>query len=157
MNLRFNEGAIIKFTLYGCSIPTKIVGKVVKVLPDEVELYSQLRVYRNTGDKFPDLDLFTTADVKNTKHISRHLIQDWTYAKVSDLSSNVGGIYENNLHLKRTTPDAKLFEEYTLNHYDSDGFCKGNGPYCGDVRTTLPGVIFTVPSVMKEGQEFNLD
>ena len=47
--LRFNEGAIVKFTLIG--------SKVIKVHPDEVEIRQQKRVYRDKR-----LDSLSSAD-----------------------------------------------------------------------------------------------
>lgn len=151
MDLRFNEGAIVKLTLFGCATPVTIIGKVAKVLPDEVELISQLAVYRKASrDKldFESLDYSTTADSDEHRHVKRQLIMDWSYAKVRDLDVSHNSIHENENNCNFLFPDEreKPFSSYTLNHFAPDGYHRGNGPYCGEIKADPSGIAFTPPT-----------
>lgn len=163
MNLRFNEGAIVKLTLFGCATPVTIIGKVAKVLPDEVELISQLGVYRKASrdeHNFESLDYSTTADSDEHRHVNRQLILDWCYAKVTDLDVSRNSIREGDEPLHHFLfPDEhkKPFSSYTLNHFDPDGYHRGNGPYCGEIKADPSGIAFTPPTAAADNEGLSLE
>ena len=162
MNLRFNEGAIVMFTLFGCATPVTIIGKVAKVLPDEVELISQLGIYRKSSKDmltFESLDYYTTADSDERRHVNRQLIQDWRYAKVTDLDVSRNSIYEDDelLNLLFPSEQEKPFSSYTLNHFDPDGYHRGNGPYCGEIKAAHSGITFTPPTATADDGGMSLE
>lgn len=162
MNLRFNEGAIVKLTVFGFATPVTVTGKVAKVLPDEVELISQLGVYRKHSrdeNSFESLDYFTTADSEEHKHVNRQLILDWCYAKVADLDVSGNSIYEDNTshHFLFPSEREKPFSSYTLNHFDHDGYHRGNGPYCGEIKAAHSGITFTPPTAVADDGGMSLE
>lgn len=132
MFLRFNEGAIVRLELLE-PINYSIIGKIIKVLPDEVELCPQLLVYRGES-----LDTTCTANAINTIHLRRNLVWKWEYVTVSDIKKCIAkenSIYDNNRH-RFWQENPKWFSNYTFNTFESDGLCKGNGSYCGNIPLT---------------------
>ena len=134
MKLRFNLGAIVELNLLTFPESQKITGKVISVTPDEVEVCPQLRVYRNIIE-YDRLDTTVSADAQYTIHIKRKLITHWSYAKVLSLN-NIG------VSVKDIT-----IEDCTLNRYDSTGFCKGTGEYCGDIEEEDSTIIIINPDI----------
>lgn len=163
MYLRFCEGAIVKLTVFGFATPVTIIGKVAKVLPDEVELISQLGVYRKNsrvGYSSETLDYFTTADSNEHRHINRQLIMDWCYAKVTDLDVSHNSIREeneSNFNFLFPGEREKSFSSYTLNHFAPDGYHRGNGPYCGEIKADPSGIAFTPPTAATDNEGLSLE
>ena len=129
MNLRLNQGAIVEFSLSGGDKPTTIVGKVVNVFPDEVELYPQLSIIKDGNY----LDYYTADDV-SIVHLRRNLITHWKYVPFSNVPKS-GFIATDNSH--NYQEHTKPYSEYTINKYEN-GFCKGNGPYLGNIKEYSP-------------------
>lgn len=127
MKLRFNLGAIVELSLFPDPSRQKISGKVISVTPDEVEVCPQLRVYRPPYSK---LDTTTSADVSYTFHIRRVLIAHWRYVNVPSLQ-DVGSVGGQKFSLPGDYEPP--LESCTINHYSRDGFCKGDGAYCGEI------------------------
>lgn len=128
MLLEFNEGAIVRLCLLGFSEPTIIVGKVIKVSQDTVELCRQLHVYRNGN-----LDNSCSADSDSNIFVRRHLIQNWRYARIRDLH-HCGHISDGPNPSFGAVRKDKPFESFTFNYYDKNGLIKGDGRYCGNIE-----------------------
>lgn len=147
MYLRFNEGAIVKFTVIGSATPVNIVGKVLKVHPDEVELLPQLGVYRKSTHAYGSnltLDYSSTADSDKSIHINRQLILGWCYATVRDLDVSKGNIQEDDFNIFSAL-DRKPFSSYTFNYFSPDGYHRGDGPYCGEIKAEPSNIILCIP------------
>lgn len=127
MLLKFNEGAIVRFCILGFSEPTFIVGKVKEVTPDTVEVCPQLQVYRNGK-----LDYSCSADSNYNVSVRRNLIQNWRFAQIKHLH-NCGHISDCPNPSFGAVRNDKPFESFTLNYYDENNICKGNGPYLGNI------------------------
>ena len=126
MYLRFNQGAIVVLELRGFDKPTSIIGMVVNVLPDEVELYPQsLLLYT-----ISDLDQFCTSNNGTPIHVRRKLICNWKYATLADITSRIQ--FSNEKRYNEYI--SKLHSENKLNYFGSDGFCRGDGPYFGNIK-----------------------
>lgn len=129
MNLRFNQGAIVELALRGFAKPTSIIGKVVNVLPDEIELCPQLVVIQN--GKWGN----STADDIYTIHLRRELIWNWKYAHILSINTLEADYISNtNEHHITHLNGTKSFSEYHLNHFEKDGLCRGNGPFYGNIK-----------------------
>ena len=126
MNLRFNQGAIVVLELRGFDNPTKLIGKVVNVLPDEVELYPQLAI-RQKGSFVNH-----TADDICTIHVRRELIWNLKYATISCIT--IPGVEFISI------PDNETHNnlDYTINDFGIDGLCKGTGTFYGNIKESQP-------------------
>ena len=144
MKLRFNLGAIVELNLLPFPESQKITGKVISVTPDEVEVCPQLRVHRNIIE-YDRLDTTVSADAQYTIHIKRKLIAHWSYAKVVSLN-NLGVSVKDKTSLFLGPYDVTI-DDCTLNHYDSNGFFKGHGPYCGDIEEEDSTIIIINPDI----------
>ncbi len=129
MKLRFNLGAVVELSLLPDPSKQKISGKVISVTPDEVEVCPQLRVYPATNP-YGRLDTTISADVSYTFHIRRVLIAHWRYVNVPSLQ-DVGSVGGQKFSLPGDYEPP--LESCTINHYSRDGFCKGDGAYCGEI------------------------
>lgn len=129
MKLRFNLGAVVELSLLPDPSKQKISGKVISVTPDEIEVCPQLRVY-SASNSYGRLDTTISADTNYTIHIRRVLIAHWRYVNVPSLQ-DVGSVGRQNFSLPGDYEPP--LESCTINHYSSDGFCKGDGAYCGEI------------------------
>lgn len=121
MKLRFNEGAIVEFTVIGfCK--TTITGKVVDVLEDEVIICMQAHIEKKQkpvlwGEKKEWFEELYTADTDQIIHLNRQMIVSWRYIKATELMT------------------ARVVTSGSLNYYDKEtGYCKGKGKYFGNVE-----------------------
>lgn len=140
MKLRFNLGAVVELSLLPDPSKQKISGKVISVTPDEIEVCPQLRVY-SASNSYGRLDTTISADTNYTIHIRRVLIAYWRYVDVLSLQDN-GSIGSHSFLLPHSSSELTL-ENCTINHYSSDGFCKGNGEYCGEIEESGSTMIIT--------------
>ena len=140
MKLRFNLGAVVELSLLPDPSRQKISGKIVSVTPDEVEVCPQLRVYPDTNP-LGGLDTTMSADATHTLHIRRVLIAYWRYVDVLSLQND--GSIGSHSFLQSLGSSELTLENCTINHYSSDGFCKGNGEYCGEIEESGSTMIIT--------------
>lgn len=131
MKLRFNLGAIIELSMLPSPGTQRVTGKVISVTADEVEVCPQFRVYRYVSGN-DQLDTTVSADAKFSVHIRRSLISYWKYATVFDLQDTGFTVKERSSLLSFLSNVS--IDDCTLNEYDSTGFCKGTGKYCGDIE-----------------------
>lgn len=141
MKLRLKKGAIVKFNLITAE---SVIGKVICVLDEEIEIVTQIRVRKDTGDfefvildgipgfdeeqveilKPDELDVTKTVDSDVHIHLNRNFIVSWQYANIDEISSEKV-VYEN----EKKSPSLKDVESYRVNYFEKDGYFKGNGDY----------------------------
>lgn len=129
MRFRLKEGAIIGVTLGGATELQEICGKVEKVLPDELVLVQQDKIFRISDCKSNTYKMrvksYTADDEGCVMHIRRKLIVAWRYLKYDEVET-IGEVIVKG--------DDEL-EQYKLNYY-VDGFCYGKGRDCSDLVET---------------------
>lgn len=141
MKLRLKKGAIVKFNLITAE---SVIGKVICVLDEEIEIVTQIRVRKDTDDfefvildgipgfdeeqveilKPDELDVTKTMDSDVHIHLNRNFIVSWQYANIDEISSEKV-VYEN----EKKSPSLKDVESYRVNYFEKDGYFKGNGDY----------------------------
>jgi hypothetical protein len=76
------------------------------------------------------------------------------YAKVSDITFGKD-IFDDNTTDFFEDEHRKPFSSHTFNYYGNDGFCSGNGPYCGNIKAA-PSVIFSIPATNSAGTSMEM-
>ena len=136
MRLRLREGAIVEFLINGgYREDDTFVGKVMDVKEDEVIIRRQTGVIQWPSDDldgtyYPEYDPplkrkeFVSIDIGPLIHINRYAILGWWYVRTDRFKNHIefdGQGKEKNYWKEKTIKD------YTVNHYDESGYCKGNG------------------------------
>lgn len=113
MKLRFKVGAIVRLKLIDNTI---ISGKVSEILDDEVTLIDQFKISDKLTHRYSRR---ITADRPKVIHVNREFIKCWEYEQALNFNNGIveGGFDDlNEVHYDKLL---------VFNHYDEDGFCKG--------------------------------
>ena len=123
MKLHFKKGAIIRFSLT-CNSNLNACGKVVEVSEDEVVFIPQ--EYVSEKDYNPirgttQLNYWLSVDEEPEMPLDRRLIAMWHYESVPRRN--------NTTYYGVWKPSEIVDRQISVNKYDEDGFCKGQGDY----------------------------
>lgn len=121
MKLHFKNGAIVRFSLT-CPANLDVCGKVVEVSENEVVFVPQEYVsFSDYNESFgtQQLNRKISVDKFPEIHLDRSIIVMWHYEPVpcSNRSTYFGVLQPSEI------------TNMVVNHYDNDGFCKGQGEY----------------------------
>ena len=131
MRLRLREGAVVEFLMMGgYREDDTFVGKVIEVNEDEVIIIQQTGIIHWSSDPcaeydpLPTREKYESIDFGGLIHINRHAILGWRYVKTERFKNDKNFMdgKERDSWREKTT-----IKDYTINHYDKSGYCKGDG------------------------------